>query len=935
MERTLPRSKVARRLVLMFLGGALVPLAALSLLAFGQVSDELYRQSQRRLHHASKATALSVLDRMLELEAALVEIEERLAGEERPQAAPLPTADERFDAFTLFSPEGRPLAASQEIALPYLSPGQRAHLASGKTLLTTLRGSDGNSRVLLSRQLRMGPTPGRLLVASANLERLLRVSPEDTLPPRAEYCILDESRRILRCSFGDDLAMPAEALASMRAGVSGEFQWSRLDEEYLARFWSLFLGPNFHAQTWTFVLAESRENVLAPIADFQRTVPPVILTCFLVVTLVSLRQIRQQLGPLEKLQEGTKLVAAGRFDVAVDVKSGDEFEDLADSFNLMAARLGEHFDALAALVDIDRSILSALDPESIAEAVLARFRELHPCDQLALLLRAHEPPAELRAFLSADPGAPPRILDLPALSDAELRLLACQPESAHLEPGGDSGGFLAWLWPLGARRALVLPLAVRGAVAGAIVCGHRDGAAPGREQLTFARQMADQVALALSNANTIEENRVLAYHDRLTGLPNRLMFQERAALALHEAARHRNRVAICLIDLDGFKRVNDSLGHDAGDALLKQVAERVGRMTRGGGFMRMGGDEFAILLNHLDSVEESARAAQRAIDAIVQPYDVDGQEIFVSASIGIAVHPEDGNELPTLLRNADTAMYHAKAAGGNQYRFYTHAMHASASNRLNLEGRIRRGLERGEFRVFYQPLVDVRSREIVGAEALLRWQDPERGLLPPNDFVPVAEESGLIVPLGEWVLRRVCRQQRAWLDQGLALPRVSVNLSGRQVTSGTLIQSVQRALLEATLFPHHLVLELTESTLMDPTEGVQACLEELRALGVRLSIDDFGTGYSSLAYLKHFPLDHLKIDRSFVCDVANDRDDAAIVGAVIGMAHSLELGVVAEGVETEAQLAFLRELGCETAQGHLFAEALPPDAFEKLLREQT
>jgi diguanylate cyclase (GGDEF)-like protein len=918
---------------LIFVGCALLPIGILSLITFERVTDQLHEQSQRRLHRASKATGLGILSRLQSLAAELGRLEARSAG---PDLASLRRAaerlDDRFVSLVLLAADGRRTALLGEPEGGRDSSSEaRAKLAPGRTLLTTERGPDGAARVLLWR--RLDAARETTIGGEIDLAALLHLSQEPTLPPLAEFCVLDEHRLPLRCSLPWDPVLPAPARAAIARTSSGHFAWTRGDEEYLAYYWSIFLEASFLAPPWTLVVAEPKHLVLAPISKFRTTFPAALLACLLLVSLLSLVQLRRHLGPLERLKEGTRRIAQQDFEVELHVDSGDEFEDLAVSFNAMARRLSEQFESLATMIDIDRAILSALDLPAILNTVADRLRDVYPCDAVAVLVAAPDRADVLRVVLSQERARTSKIQEIPALSAEETRALSDNPEHRIFTLDDDCPRLLEPLRKAGSRLALLLPLFVKGQLAGAIACGHADPACRGPDGVAFARQLADQTAMALSSAFTLEENRVLAYYDSLTELPNRLLFKERVDQALADARRHHRKFAIGLLDLDGFKRINDTLGHDAGDRLLKQVAERISKTLRSGSLARLGGDEFTILMRDLTNIEDPARVAQHVLETFEKRFRLDGQEVFITASIGIAVFPVDGTDLETLLRNADAAMYHAKDAGGNGYQFYTSAMHVSALALLRLENDLRKGLERQEFRLTYQPVVDVETREIIGAEALLRWQHPDRGIILPEEFLPLAEETGLIVPIGEWVLRSACEQNRAWQQAGLPALRVAVNLSSQQFRSKTLLKIVRRTLAKTGLYPRYFALELTETSLMQADEETQWLLRSLRSLGVALCIDDFGTGYSSLSYLKHFPLDELKIDRSFISEVATNPDDAAIVRAVIDMAHGLKLEVVAEGVETEAQLAFLREHGCEAAQGFLFAEPLPPDAFEKLLRE--
>jgi diguanylate cyclase (GGDEF)-like protein/PAS domain S-box-containing protein len=424
-----------------------------------------------------------------------------------------------------------------------------------------------------------------------------------------------------------------------------------------------------------------------------------------------------------------------------------------------------------------------------------------------------------------------------------------------------------------------------------------------------------------------------ATHDTLTGLANRSLLKDRFDLAIARAGRTGSKVATLFIDLDNFKLVNDSLGHDAGDQLLRTIAARLESSLRQGDTVaRLGGDEFALILNDHERVEDISDVAQRVLAAVGQPLHIRGEEISVTCSMGISVYPQDGESGDALLKNADAAMYRAKDLGRGGYQFYTRSMNETITRKLALSSRLRRALEQQEFVLHYQPRVSLKTGCICGAEALIRWQHPDAGLMPPDHFIPLAEETGLIVPMGEWVLKTACAQNKSWQDAGLPPIGMSVNISARQFRQRELINFVAGVLKDTLLPPHCVDLEVTESVVMHNVDEVSSILNGLNAMGINLALDDFGTGYSSLAYLKQFPLDKLKIDKSFVRDLTTDPNDAAIVMGIISLAHTLGLEVIAEGVESAEQLDFLRRHGCDELQGYFFSAPLPVDEFEALLR---
>jgi len=428
------------------------------------------------------------------------------------------------------------------------------------------------------------------------------------------------------------------------------------------------------------------------------------------------------------------------------------------------------------------------------------------------------------------------------------------------------------------------------------------------------------------------ELKYFAHHDPLTGLPNRLLFQQHFHFIKAQADRLGSKIALLFIDLDNFKAINDTLGHAAGDGLLKEAASRLLECVRESDALnRHGGDEFLMAVSGLDTAEAITSVLLKILDVMQLPIKIEEQEISLSVSIGVAIYPDDGVEFRTLLQNADTAMYQAKDAGRNTYRYFDESMHVNLIEYQQLRVGLRHGLENNEFILHYQPQIDLASHSVIGVEALLRWNRKDIGLVSPGRFIPVAEDSGLIVPIGEWVLGEACRQAVAWSKDGMPAVIVAVNLSAVQFRRGNLEQTVTRILDETGLDPSRLELELTESILINNTESVLSTVERLKRLGVRLSIDDFGTGYSSLAYLKRFSVDKLKIDQSFVRDIVTDPNDAAIVRAIVQMAHSLNLRTIAEGVETVEALEYLRSYNCDEVQGYYFAKPIPADAVHQFI----
>ena len=450
-----------------------------------------------------------------------------------------------------------------------------------------------------------------------------------------------------------------------------------------------------------------------------------------------------------------------------------------------------------------------------------------------------------------------------------------------------------------------------------------------------------------SREETEKQIRFLAYYDSLTNLPNRTFFKEQLKQAIAYARRSELILAVLFVDLDDFKRINDTLGHDMGDRLLQAVSNRLLKSLRDSDYIarleenespdtaaRLGGDEFVLLLQNLAHIHDAGKAASRILEAASRPFELNGHEVFITASIGIALYPADGEESPDLLKSADVAMYQAKAKGRNSYQYYSKSMNAKSLEYLTISSKLHKALEKGEFLLYYQPKKNILENKINSLEALLRWKPADSDLVPPSQFIPLLEETGLIIPVGEWILRTACLQNKAWQEEGYEPIVVSVNVSNRQFNQKNMIAIVTQALRDANLPPEYLELEITESMIMQDPEEAIAILHKFKDMGIQISMDDFGIGYSSLNYLRFVPLNALKIDRSFVMNLATSRSDAAIIEAIIALAHSLNLKVIAEGVETEEQLTFLKSHGCDETQGFLLSRPLPVEEISKFLTKK-
>ena len=931
IEGAFLRSRVARRIVTLFVLSALLPIAAMAVFAFGHVRNLLIDQAHAQLAQLSENYGSTLYERMLAIDHQLRSMAASYEPDMRFSAEVQERLRTQFDGIAVREPDGRVRTLLGEATdVPLYPAGAQRHLASGESVLGSRVDANGRTHVFLMRPVRASVAASPTIIVEIDDEYLWGAP--GTFPAFTDFCVIDDALAVLFCTQPQ---VPAAVRAFARDPgklAAGRFDFQDDAGRQIANYREVFLAPRFFVHGWTVLASRPEAAALAPITAFTKVFVPTTALALLFVALLSVNQVRRMLVPLERLIDGTRRAANKDFTTRVEVRGHDEFGELAESFNAMAARLGSQFTALTTLADIDRAILSRLDVDRVLETVVMRMRDIVPSDCVSVAVLDRNSTGMLRIYTRDQRREGALEVERSSWSQQDHDDLLAHTEGRWLDARQTTHAYTAPVRQLGAAWLFVLPIVWKQSAVGAVVLGFGSAGMLDEEERSRARDLGDRVGVAFATAAKDEQLYYQAHYDALTQLPNRLYFKDQLARRLVLAQRDRRRFALLFIDLDHFKNVNDSFGHAEGDEVLRQAADRLRHCVReADSLARLGGDEFTIILSEIRSARDAELVANNVIRAMAAgPFLVQSQEHFLNASIGIALYPADGSSVDELLRNADTAMYRAKESGRGRAVYFEERMNAAAQARVTFERDMRHAIEHSQFILYYQPQQSLATEAIAGVEALVRWNHPERGLLSPLNFIQLAEETGLIEPLGEWVLRSACSQFVSWRSRGLGIPRIAVNVSPRQFKQKTFLGMVTDVLAQTGMSPDALELEITETLLMDATRDVEITLSKLSGMGIRLALDDFGTGYSSLAYLKRFPVDIVKIDRSFVKDLPHDESSGAITAAIVAMAHALHKHVVAEGVTDAEQVAFLRNVRCDFVQGFQLSRPLPAaelDAF--------
>lgn len=917
-------SKFARRLFYLFVISALIPIIFLAIFQISQMSRQLSDSSQIQVRQTVKTIGMDLIGRLFHRENQL-----NLVGK----------------AIKTLPPQS-PMEASGNIK--ELAPDFEA-----LTLVTKDRPSEVIKGQLLKMPTALPTIPiGRTWVMvkqneqPLNLNNIIlvhRLDKDDYLlgqvgniwsfdiHSNALFWVIGPNNQLIYSNTSN--RYPSLILQYKNEKDSDVFPLNIENEEYYVGYWSLFLKQRLQSENWLVVLAEPKTSVLSQAKNLYSIFIPTIIFALLLTMFLSQAQIRRMLVPLEKLRVATRKIGKRDFTTPVKVTSDDEFAELGEAFNAMASRLNHQFKALSILSVLDKSVLAQNDGEAVLNIIFEHLKEVVNYDVLVLGLLKHEDDQAIS--FTIDDRTHDQIEIAESYVSEEDFLYLKNNKEIHYELGKQSlPDYLVGLKNHLMNYFIVFPILHRGMPTAIIGLGFKNK----KDLNTFSNvELQDifyRASVAFTHAEWEERLFKQAHFDDLTNLPNRLMLRDEMSSALDRAENNGTHCVLMFLDLDNFKDVNDTLGHSVGDKFLAMVANRMQNSLGTAGILaRIGGDEFTFLMADLASASIAKRQAEEAANALLRsfdkPFTLQDMEYFASASIGIALFPDDCKTSDGLLKYADMSMYRAKERGKNGYAFFSRELEQSVIEHNELLQEMHLALNEKEFLIYFQPKINCKTGKLVGVEALIRWQHPTRGLLQPDAFLPLAENSNLIFPIGDFVIRETCRQLQQWKKEGLNIPCSAINIAARQFTQRDLGYRIIKIIKRMGIDPNMLEFEVTESAFIESFNETNAILTQLKQLGCRLTIDDFGTGYSSMHYLMKLPLDTMKIDRVFIQTLPDDKKNISIIKAIKTLADNLGMKIVAEGIETKEQSDLLAKMGCEIQQGYYFSRPLSGEEFAK------
>jgi diguanylate cyclase (GGDEF)-like protein len=904
----------SRRITGLLLLSALVPLITTAYLSKNYISNMLIEQGYLQLQQESKYFSIALYDRLLLTESRLKYIANIIK-----KKSDIATNKEKYlgKEFTSLS--------IKEISLSEFY----SKLDTNKSYITSDTTQSGTT-IHLTYPFLLNEKQAIMLTAELSQENLW--NKENNTLSHLNNCILNSAGIKLHCT---DL-IPDNIEENNTDNFDGKrkiYHWKKDNIDYISSSRILFLKSRFNSESWRLITTQAKKSIFLPAENFNKLFILVVALTLLVVILLSIIQIRRSLTPLEKLIRGTQSLAENDFNQRIDIKSNNEFYKLAQSFNVMSDRLKKQFSAFTVLSIIDQLILSNPESENIYLTIFEYIHNISPCEAISITILNQDAPNIGNSFLYKPNSSEKYITDRIRISETDFEKLE-NSIGKHSLIKVKEQSFLTPIKKLNIDNVYIFPISVDNNLSAFITSGYKESPNLNDDDIYQITAISERLAVALSAAARDKKLYQQSYYDNLTGLPNRQLLNSRLKQEITKCHRFDSSLAVLFLDLDRFKKINDTLGHTIGDELLIKISQRLLKCVRETDTVaRLGGDEFTVILSGPVETIDIAHIADKIISEINKPFYINSNEIFTSTSIGISVFPNDGTSRTELLKNADTAMYQVKESGRGKHLFFEEQMNIEEMERVSLENDMRKALAQNKFILHYQPIINLKSGIITGAEALIRWYHPVRGLVPTEKFICLAEETGLMEKIGEWVLYTACTHFKEWQAQGCIIDRVAVNVSSRQFMQNNFVEMVDAILNETNMSADNLELEITESLLMDDHIDSNEILQKLSKKNINLSIDDFGTGFSSLSYLKRFPVDTLKIDQSFMKDVPDDKDSCTIVKSIITLGHTLNLKVIAEGIESPQQLKILYKNNCDYAQGFYFSRALSANDFTKFVQK--
>jgi len=920
---------VGRRILGFFLLAGVLPVIFTAGLAYNEIGRGLEQEVGRSLREDAKDYGFDVLTRLQQTSAAADQLARVIERDGAESVAANEYLLETVEAVWFVDVLEPSIAFGSESSIVELADlttiPSEAQLPS---LVTSMEA--GRGELVFLRSIAVGRFDRHVVAIKPSAEYLW--GKNEDLPFLTDLCVFTVAGDILHCS--NPMAPGIhDQLTSESGRVSNlPLKWEQEGGTQLASLWQLFLAGEFNAPALDFVASQPEAFAMRSRADFSRVFIPALALVIILVGLLSFNMIGRSLRPLQQVTTAARQVASGNLLSRVRIRSNDEFEWLGEAFNTMASRLGRQISTLEAMSGIDRLILSGATFEEVSESVVKHLINLTGCKAAGVIARDTDTPHWAKMISQYDEEFTHERISLPM----ELGHNWCQPRQVSVqEVNAVVAPYKARFLSYNVTNVVLIPVVLDDDLKGILLIGTTPRQNMEKDSMRRCVDLAGRFAVALASAEREEALYKQAHFDELTGLPNRQLLKDRLEQQIVRARRDEQAGALLYLDLDRFKEINDIYGHSVGDVVLAQAAERItGEIRDSDTVSRLGGDEFVVVMPHIEGESQVRSTATRLLDRLTESFSVRGDDHFLSASIGIVMFPDDGDSVETLLKNADAAMYRAKEAGRARFEFFSKKLNAESRRKIGLERDLRTAYSKGELQVYYQPQFDIATGIISGAEALLRWQHEDEGFISPAEFVPLAEDSDLIVDIGRWVIEQTCRDLQRILAKRLHPGSVSINVSTRQLRDGRFISDVLEPLQRFGIHPGYLQLEVTETTVAQNRDKAITLLTSLREEGVRVAIDDFGTGYSSLSYLQQMPFDVIKIDKSFVDRIdAGDPSDN-ICRTIIKMAHELGKKAIAEGVEERSQVDFLKNNHCDYAQGFFYSKPLVMEDFVAFIEKQ-